>query len=349
MEMNNKKRKKYPVYVSVLLCLFFLIALWARNWQRPASYKTCSGIVWTTQYNITYESDRMFDDSIQNIFTAVDNSLSMFNKSSLITRINNNEDVRADSMLEYLYSASVKVHNDTDGAFDPTVSPLMKAWGFVKKTGTLPDDSVIDSIREFVGIAKTELVDGYLKKQDCRTSFDFSAIAKGYACDEIGRMFMRNGIDNYLVEVGGEISLNGVNQSGKEWHISVDSPIESADSVVHESVMIVKMGAGGIATSGNYRNYKDVDGKKVVHTMNPKTGRPEISNLLSATIIAKNCMYADAYATACMVLGKERSQSILGVSRDLGVFLVYVADDGSLATWCNDAFKAKCLDADAKN
>lgn len=304
------------------------------------SYQRCSGVVWTTQYHITYESDRKFEDSIQTIFKAVDNSLSMFNKSSLISRINCGEELPVDSMLKILYNASLKVNKDTEGAFDPTVSPLMKAWGFVEKAGMLPDGAMIDSIREFVGIDKTCLEGEFIKKSDNRISFDFSAIAKGFACDEIGRMLSRNGVCNYLVEIGGEIAVKGVNSRGAKWRISIDTPEESNDSVIHESAMIVSLDTGGIATSGNYRNYKDVEGTKVVHTMNPKTGYPEISRLLSATVIAENCMLADAYATACMAMGLEKSISLMKERNDMAVMLIYTTESDSLALWHNEKFKS---------
>lgn len=338
MRKNNENKK--GAYAIALLGLILLIALIVKYMQPSMTYMSSHGIVWTTQYNITYESDRKFDDSIQTIFKAVDNSLSMFNKSSLISRINGGEELPVDSMLKILYNASVEVNKDTEGAFDPTVSPLMKAWGFVEKTGMLPDSAMIDSIREFVGMEKTCLDGGFIRKSDNRISFDFSAIAKGFACDEIGRMLERNSVKNYLVEIGGEIAVKGVNPSGVKWRISIDTPEESNDSVIHESAMIVSLDEGGIATSGNYRNYKDVEGIKVVHTMNPKTGYPEISRLLSATVIAENCMLADAYATACMAMGLEKSISLMKERKDMAVMLIYAAESDSLALWHNEKFKS---------
>lgn len=335
-EQKNKMQSK--LRYSVLLLLVIMVVLWVLNYNRPIQYQKCSGIVWTTQYNITYQSDKRFDDSIQIIFKNVDNSLSMYNKKSLISRINIGEDVLVDSMIKYLYEASVKVHDETGGAFDPTVSPLMRLWGFVEKNGIIPDSTQIDSVCEFVGLKQTLLLNGKLKKHDVRTAFDFSAIAKGFACDEIGGMFRRNNIENYLVEIGGEIALNGVNPIGEKWKISVDSPVWSNDSVIHENSIIVELDNGGIATSGNYRNYKELSGKRIVHTMNPKTGYPEESNLLSATIVAENCMYADAYATACMVMGLNRSIEFLEKHTELGGFLVYSEGNDSLSVWSNSSF-----------
>ena len=340
MEEQKKAKNNKSSYLVIVVILLIVFILWLTKRENSLQYKMSSGIVWTTQYHITYESDKKLDDSIQIVFNNIDNSLSMFNKSSLITRINNGENVKVDSMLSCLYETSVMVNKHTEGAFDPTVSPLMKMWGFINKTGTLPDSTQIDSIMNFVGIGKTSLKDGYIKKNDVRISFDFSAIAKGYACDEVGRMMERNGVKNYLVEIGGEIAVKGVNPSGEKWRISVDKPIETNDSVAHENMLVIAVSEGGIATSGNYRNYKDIDGRKVVHTMNPLTGYPEESNLLSVTIVAENCMLADAYATGCMVMGVEKCKSFLESNEKIGALLIYSSENDSLKTWSNEKFKA---------
>lgn len=335
---GQKKRNSATLGYTLALIAGLCVLLGMKMCAESGQYKRCSGIVWTTQYNITYESDRTFDDSIQSVFAAVDNSLSMYNKSSVISRINRGEDLSVDTMLTQIYEASVKVHQETEGAFDPTVSPLMRVWGFVENGGDAPSAEQIDSIMQFVGLEHTSLSGGKIVKTDSRTAFDFSAIAKGYACDEVGRMLERNGVKNYLVEIGGEITLKGKNPSGTEWLVSVDRPIESNTSVVHDNMLVVGMNDGAIATSGNYRNYKDIDGKKIVHTMNPKTGYPEETNLLSVTIVADNCMLADAYATACMVMGAERSKSFLESHSGIGGFIVYTEDSDSMATWSNDRF-----------
>lgn len=336
--MSDFFKNKNGVWTFTMAGIVIVVAVVLYNGRSEMSYRSCSGVVWTTQYNITYESDRMFDDSIQNVFTTVDNSMSMFNKTSLISKINKGENIEVDSMLAVLYKASLNVNRETGGAFDPTVSPLMKIWGFVDKNGIIPDSSVIDSVREFVGIEKTSFDGKNIIKNDIRTEFDFSAIAKGFACDEIGRMLRRNGVENYLIEVGGEIALNGVNPKGMKWRISIDAPVEDKNTVIHENTVIVNLDKGGIATSGNYRNYMEVDGRKIVHTMNPATGYPEVSDLLSATVIADNCMLADAYATACMVMGLEGSKQFLHGRDDLSVMLIYAVGRDSMALWSNDGF-----------
>lgn len=336
-EQKNILKMRLFMTVLAVVCIIVVVS-WLSQKQSAENYRRYSGVVWTTQYNVIYQSEKSLDDSIQVIFNCVDNSLSMYNKNSLITRINNGENVPIDMMLRYIYNASLNVCEETCGAFDPTVSPLMKMWGFVDKGGGTPSAQQIDSLLSFVGIGKTELKEEYIIKEDNRTAFDFSAIAKGFACDEIGRMLKRNDVQNYLVEIGGEIALSGVNNMGRVWRISVDKPIESSGMPMHENALIVEMNSGGIATSGNYRNFNIVDGRKVVHTMNPKTGYPEENNLLSATIIADNCMLADAYATACMVMGAKQSKEFLEKRSDIGGFLIYSSDADTLSMWSNNKF-----------
>lgn len=332
--------KKYIFKPYILLTIAIIGAIIIFSRCSKSEYRYCEGIVWTTEYHITYESDKDLTDSVQVALMSVDNSLSPFNKKSLVTRINNNLTNKADLMFKDVYNASLRISRETSGAFDPTCAPLVNAWGFGYKNGSLPDSIQIDSILQFVGIEKTTLSsEDKVLKVDKRTSFDFSAIAKGYGCDEVGRMFERNGVKNYMVEIGGEIALRGNNNRGEAWHISVDKPIEDNDSVIHQSSLVILLHDGGIATSGNYRNYKIVDGKKVAHTINPKKGYPEISNLLSATIVAPSCMEADAYATACMVMGLDRSTKLFKENNNIGVYLIYADGNGDYKEWKNSPFK----------
>ena len=314
-----------------------IVALRGRGMVEKCEYRRCEGVVWTTQYHITYESDESFNDSIQAIYEKVDASVSKFKEGSLISSINKGEAVMCDDMLVEMYEEARKVYERSGGAFDPTVSPLMKVWGFAGKGGDLPSDEQIDSIMAFVGMNKTRLADRCIEKDDVRIEFDFSAIAKGAACDEVARMLERNGVKNYLVEIGGEIALKGVNRQGEPWGVLVDYPAEDLGTG-EKGMMVLRMDRGGVATSGNYRNFKIVDGEKVVHTMNPVTGRPEKTNLLSVTIVAERCMHADAYATACMVMGVEKSKAMLEGSDELGALLVYSVGADSLAMWKNDKF-----------
>ena len=205
----------------------------------------------------------------------------------------------------------------------------------------MPTDSQIDSMLQFVGITKTRLDGNRLIKQDQRTSFNFSAIAKGYGCDEIGRMLERNGVTDYLVEVGGEIVARGNNPQGEKWHVSIDKPIISDGEIHHESAEIITITNRAIATSGNYRNYKtDSLGNRYAHIISPDNGRPAKSDILSATVIAPDCMTADAYATTLMVLGFEKSKQLLARHPELAAMLITSAN-GKFLLWHTPNYEAE--------
>ena len=194
---------------------------------------------------------------------------------------------------------------------------------------------------QFVGITKTRLDGNRLIKQDPRTSFNFSAIAKGYGCDEIGRMLERNGVTDYLVEVGGEIVARGNNPQGEKWHVSIDKPIISNGEIHHESAEIITITNRAIATSGNYRNYKtDSLGNRYAHIISPDNGRPAKSDILSATVIAPDCMTADAYATTLMVLGFEKSKQLLARHPELAAMLITSAN-GKFLLWHTPNYEAE--------
>lgn len=335
--MSNNPRK-FSYMAIVIAAVSATIAFFTCTRQK-ATYRMSEGVVWTTDYHITYESEAVLDDSITAALSRVDNSLSQFNEHSLVSRINRSETDSVDNMFSLIYNLSKQVNHRTAGGFDPTVSPLVFLWGFGTQDRVAPTRAKIDSILEFVGIGKTQLRDGRIIKKDKRTAFDFSAIAKGFGCDEVGRMFLRNGVKNFMIEIGGEIVTSGVNSRGEKWHISIDKPIEDNDSAIHNSALVLEVGNSGIATSGNYRNYHLVDNKKVSHTINPATGYPEVSRLLSATIVAKDCATADALATGCMVIGLERSRVMLDHDASVGVMLIYARDNGSYGFWSNDTFR----------
>lgn len=325
--LNNKKRH----YAAILMACTAVIALFVWRQCHPAhAFQQASGVVWTTEYNISFEGPERLIDSIAPTFATIDASLSPFNKTSIISRINRNEDVALDGHFIYVFNLSKEIYDATGGAFDPTVAPLVNAWGFGYKHGTMPSQEQIDSILQFVGFHRTRIEGNRLVKDDARVELDFSSIAKGYACDAIAAMFKRNGVDNYIIEVGGEIAAHGVNMRRTAWNVAIDKPIDSADSVIHETATIVPMTSGGLATSGNYRNYRMEGANKLSHIINPRTGVSEQSTLLSATVISpRSCAEADAYATACMVLGKDRALAILAHKKDLKGMLI-VADTISL-------------------
>lgn len=324
--------------VAIIVFLVVFVAVFCfRRFQRH--YRTMSGVVWTTEYHITYESRVCLDDSVQAVFELIDCSASKYNAKSQLSRINRNETDTLDAILLRLYQISEEVHRITGGAYDPTVSPLANVWGFGLRTGVRPDSVAIDSLMAFVGLDKTSVTGELLTKTDNRITFDFNSIAKGFACDEVGRMLARNGVENYVVEIGGEVSARGHSERGQEWRVSVDRPIESSDTVIHESAFVISLSSGGVASSGNYRNFRVVDGRKVGHIINPHTGYPEATDLLSVTVVAADCATADAYATGLMVLGYDSAREIADEMDSIGVSLTRAAADGSVAVWENASLR----------
>ena len=320
-------------YIAVWVAVLAAVAIMVFYKQDPLVYRSASGVVWHTTYNIVYESEVALDDSIIAVTNCIDNSASMYNSRSVLSRINGNRTDTADSIVAMLLRRSIEVNRETGGAFDPTVAPLMKLWNMRSDSAALPGDEVIDSVLQYVGMDKVRLVGNKVIKDDARVQIDFSAIAKGLGCDEVARMLERNGVENYIVEIGGEIVAHGFNGRGKPWSVSVDMPIEENDTVVHSSALMLALDDGAVATSGNYRNYKVVDGKKVAHIINPATGRTAQSSLLSVTVVAGNCMDADAYATALMVMGFDGACRFASSRDDIAVVLIYVDEDGSLQVW----------------
>lgn len=283
------------------------------------------GSVWNTTFHISYRNFEPLTDSIFACFDRIDSSLSVFNDSSIVSRINRNEIVSVDDDFKNVFNLAKEVSGKSWGKFDPTVAPLVDAWGFGRQKGRVssPSSEQIAELLEYIGIDNCFIdEEGTVLKKSPYTSFNFSAIAKGYACDIIASMFFRNGIDNFLIEIGGEIRVAGKNSRGTDWVVQIDAPIASHD-VTHERYGTVNVTDCGIATSGNYRNfYTDENGDTLGHTIDPATGYPVITDLLSATVIAPSTMLADAIATACMALGSEKGEELASMFDDVEVILV---------------------------
>ena len=333
--MKNKN------YIAIVIAL--VVALVAMFCSRDRKrYYSHEGVVWTTDYHITYEASCDLGDSIQLLLQNLDMSVSPYNKASLISAINENTMSRADGYIMRLVEASRTIYRETGGAYDPTVMPLVNAWGFGYKNGKMPTSAQIDSILQFVGMDKVSLHGDTIIKDDGRLMLDFSSIAKGMACDEIGRMLTRNGATNWLVEIGGEVAVSGVNSRGKAWTVSVDMPGEETDEVSHESALALLLDSGAVATSGNYRKWRVENGNKLSHIIDPRTGESRTGTLLSVTVIARDCMTADAWATACMVMGDSAVKHMMQGRNDLGVMTISAdTTSGSLVVWSNAPFADK--------
>lgn len=316
-----------PVLV-VTLVLLFLIG----TSPSPASeYRQLQGMVFGTIYHITYQDTADYHDEIRQTLDDFDASLSMFNPTSIISRFNNNDSTcRADAYFTRCFKKAQEISRRTDGAFDITVAPLVNLWGFGFKNSDQATPAAIDSIRRFVGHHLVSLTDsGTLVKKDPRVILDASSIAKGYACDVIANLLRQHGVKNYMVEIGGEISVQGVNAKGNPWAIGIHKPQENPEQGISEIDNVLFLTSGGMATSGNYRNFYYRDGKRYAHTIDPKSGKPVQQDILSSTVIAPDCMTADAYATAFMVLGKERSLQVLEADSTLLAYFIVAPTDST--------------------
>lgn len=295
-------------------------------------YQHNEGMVFGTFYKITYQYENDLREGIEREMKKVDDALSPFNKNSIISAVNENKPVALNDMFMSVYDLARTVSEDTDGAFDITVAPLVNAWGFGFKHNIAPTKSTIDSIMNFVGYKKVRMMGRTIMKDDPRVMLDCSAIAKGYGSDVVAHYLESMGISNYLVEIGGEIVAKGSNPKGKPWAIGVEKPVDDSLAVKSELQTVLNITDMAMATSGNYRNFYYKDGKKYAHTIDPKTGHPVQHNILSATVIAKRCAMADAYATAFMVVGLDKAKEILGRHKDLKAYIIY-DKEGKYGIW----------------
>lgn len=314
--------------ITLIFTLLSIILSFNTGCSKNENYVKTEGMIWNTLYHITYKGNPELKDSILPVLNDVGKSLSVFDKNSLVSKLNCSESIVGDEFLLAVYDASKRINELSKGKFDPTVSPLIDAWGFGKGHEATRDTLAIDSILQFIGIQKTHREGEMILKEDFRTQFNFSAIAKGYGCDAVGDMFKRNGVTDFMIEIGGEITLNGESPSGKKWKIAVDAPVEGKNPG-EETVLILSLTEAGIATSGNYRNYRIEGGRKVAHTISPLTGRPVTGEILSATIVAPTCMEADGLATACMASTLEESKDIL---ESAGVEGLLILENGIYTT-----------------
>lgn len=298
----------------------------------------CEGMVFGTIYHITYQFPKNLEDSIKAELQKVDKSLSPFNKNSTITAINENRDSVADEMLTDVFVLAKQVSERTHGAFDITVAPLVNLWGFGFKNMDNVSSEKVDSLMQYVGFEKVSLSDSYIIKSRPEVMLDCGAIAKGYGVDAIGKMLERQGIRSYMVEIGGEVRLRGCNPHGMPWSIGITKPEDDSLNQQSDIEKIITTTNLSIATSGNYRNFYVKDNKKYAHTIDPRTGYPVQHSILSATVIAKDCAVADAYATAFMVLGLDSAKSILANDTTLKAFFIYSTSDGTTAQWCSQNF-----------
>lgn len=281
-----------------------------------------------TTYTIKYISKQEIKDlkvQMDSLLDAFDQSLSTYKDNSLISKLNRGESIKLDAPFKAVYLRSMELNQQSDGAFDPTIAPLISSWGFNFENPQVLDSAQVDSLLQYCGFQHFEIRGDSLMPLKLGVQLNFNAIAQGYAVDLMGEILKRHKQSNFYVELGGELVVRGKNPEREEWKIGIDKPID--DNLDRELSHLVRLSNKAMATSGNYRSYYEFEGKKYPHTLNPKTGFPVQHHLLSATIIAEDCMTADAVATACMVMGFEKSKSWIEQLEGVEALLIYSEKD----------------------
>ena len=330
------KTKKSFLWLAFLI----LATIWilARRNQK-AEFNTASGFVFGTVYKIAYQHDADLKPEIEAELKRFDQSLSPFNDSSVISRVNRNEELVTDSFFQTCFNRSIEISRETKGAFDITIAPLANAWGFGFKKGAFPDSLMIDSLLQITGYEKVKLENGKVVKQDPSVMLSCSAVAKGYSVDVIARLLDRKGIKNYMVDIGGEVVVKGKNATGDLWRIGINKPYDDSLAVKQDIQVVLNLTDLGMATSGNYRNYYYKDGKKYAHTIDPRTGYPVQHSILSSTVIAEDCMTADALATSFMVMGLEEAEKFCKANPMIDAYFIYSGENGEFKTYYTDGMK----------
>jgi thiamine biosynthesis lipoprotein len=306
------------------------------NVDNKGTWLRISGYTQGTTYNITYQDPDSTDykNRIEQLLREFDMSLSTYVPTSIISRMNQGiPDVIADDYFRNCFFTAEEVYAATGGAFDITVAPVVNAWGFGFTERSRVDSGLIDSLLQFVGMYKVRLLDNRLVKDSEGIMLDMNAIAQGYAVDVLAEFFDAEKIANYLVEIGGEVRTKGQNRFGLDWRVGIDKPIDGLQVPGVQMQAIIHISGRSLATSGNYRRFYEEDGIKYSHTIDPSTGYPVQHGLLSATVVASDCMRADAYATAFMVMGYEQARQFLEKHKDLDAYLIYNDEHGEYRVW----------------
>lgn len=333
------KITKSSIFRIVFLLFLIVGSIYIIRQQNTMPYQHNTGQIFGTTYHITYQSDKDLHREILQRLQLVDQTFSTFNDESIISKINRNEPVKLNQMFIEVFDLAKTVSKDTHGAFDITVAPLVNVWGFGFKSGTPPTKAVIDSLRHLTGYEKVKLIGSKVRKQDPRIMLDCSAIAKGYGSDVVAQYLRSRDVENFMIEIGGEIVVQGNSDKRLPWKIGVTKPTDDSTQVNNELQTVLNVSNTAMATSGNYRRFYYKNGKKYAHTIDPKTGYPVQHNILSATVLASTCAKADAYATSFMVLGLEKTQQVLQHHPDLMVYLIYADGQGKNKVWYSPSLK----------
>ena len=303
------------------------------------------GLAQGSYYAITYydEQGRNFQREVDSIFRAVDRSVNLWVDSSVICKVNRNEEVELDSIFVDNFRIAQEAARLSGGYFDPTISPIVAAWGFSAKTGDSITPQLIDSLKQLVDYRKVRIENGKVVKENPAIQLDFNAIAQGYTSDMIASFLESRGISNYLVDTGGEIMAKGNKPDGKPWIVGIEKPADNWDS---EQVVQTRIALRdkGLVTSGSTRKYVERNGKRYSHCIDPTTGYPVEHQLLSATVLAENSVWADALASICMVMGMEKSLEIINALDGVEAYYIFVNEEGELETFATEGFEALVIE-----
>lgn len=332
MDGTKPSRKRLLWLIPLIIATVFIL----KKSSATLPFQQTKGFIFGTVYTVTYQHGEELKIDIEQELKRFDGSLSPFNDTSVISKVNRNEDILVDTLFRNVFQRSMEVSEATNGAFDITIAPLANVWGFGFKKNEWPTEEEVDSLSALVDYHNVWMEDGRVIKKDPRIMISCSAIAKGYAVDVIAHFLESKGIQNYMVDIGGEIVVKGVNPRNENWRIGINKPIDDSLSINQELQLVLSMTDVGMATSGNYRNYYYKDGKKYAHTIDPRTGYPVQHSILSATVVAEDCMTADAFATAFMVMGKEEAEAFVNSHPTLGACFIYSDEQGQYQTFITE-------------
>ena len=329
------------------LLLIFLVGLFSSLsscGNMDAKFMNIRGFIFGSAYNISYESSNkitpeVLKQEVEKVLREFEKSLSSYDTSSLINRINRNEDVKVDAYIEEIFEKAVMISEMSGGALDITVGPLIRAWGFDAERQKSFSENQLDSLLNLVGMDKVKLMDGKIIKSNPNIILDFNAMAKGFSVDVVARYFDKLGINNYLVEIGGELRTKGT-RNGNLWRIGIDMPDDSnftqGQLPLHAVVRVTNK---SVATSGDYRRFYVEDGVKYSHTIDPKTGYPIRNRMLSVTAFADECAIADGIATVCMVLEPDKAQEFINSHPEFSAYMIYSGINGEYEIWMSESLK----------
>jgi thiamine biosynthesis lipoprotein len=341
LEMERNYRLLIMKRISFFIGFFALLASCNQGPQKMVLQGEAQG----SYYAVTYydEQGRNFQQKIDSIFHAVDVSVNLWVDTSVISKVNRNEEVKLDSIFVDNFRIAQEAASLSDGYFDPTISPIVAAWGFSYKHGDTITPQLIDSLKQLVDYRNIRIEEGKVVKANPAMTLDFNAIAQGYTSDLIASFLDSQGIKNYLIDTGGEIMARGEKTNDQPWIVGIEKPADNWDSeqVVHTRIALHDK---GLVTSGSTRKYVERNGKRYSHCIDPKTGYPVEHNVLSVTVLAENSVWADALASICMVMGLEKSLPLIESMDGVEAYYIYVNEQNALETFATDGFEKLVLD-----